>query len=111
MPKVVTSGARLKCSCGSQPGTLKVSGNTAKSDGMIIATTEDYVANKNVKPFGLCSLKGNDACSPDLPSPWKCRNSANFDGNQLLSDDASLKCEVGGQINIDKAGQESAKIT
>ncbi len=107
---VVVDGASLKCSKGALPSMLTV---TTPSDTEVgeapVATIMDYFPGTNIKPFGVCAIKGGP-CVPVTLMPW-------FPGEPsiplvpsifpILSDVSNLTCAVGGVIRVAFPGQST----
>jgi len=100
------NGCKLKCNCGSVVSELKVtSQNFAYMQNELQATEKDNKPNENIFPFGACSLKRKKPCVPQ-PLEWEGKIDWNTINNvPTLTDKSTLKCALGGVINVLDAGQ------
>jgi hypothetical protein len=122
MPKLVVSGAMLKCSQGMAPSTLTVLPvNGSDADEKPAATVMDHVPMVNVAAFGMCQSMANPQvatataaamgtltpmpCLPVLPTPWSPGASIlTIQGQQALSDDSKCNCTWTGTIEVTDPG-------
>src|SRR5829696_5279371 len=118
MGQAVASGAQLKCSFGSKPGSLTVppTGRVLADDAPV-ATIMDHKPTANIAPFGMCSSLTNpqvasatsaaqgvltpQACLPVTTSPWAPGSVTVTIGEQpALSKVSSCTCGWLGKITI-----------
>lgn len=118
MPKLVVSGAMLKCSEGLAPATLTILPKNGASSGEIpAATVMDHVPMLNIAAFGMCKTQANpqvaaataaangvlspQPCTPVVSAPWSPGSSAvTVQGLKALTDDSSCQCAWTGRIEI-----------
>ena len=118
MAKYVTSGARIKCSFGTTPGTLQVlPTRNVKLDGKEMANIMDNKPIVNIKPCGMCRSLANPTvaaatsaamgvltpmpCVPNTTAPWMPGKLSLLVNNQpALLDNCKLMCMWGGIIQI-----------
>lgn len=113
----VCAGAMCACSFGAAPSALMVTPENKVVTSMPLATIMDYVAMKNVMPFGMCSSMANPTvaaataaalgaltpmpCMPVLPAPWAPGSPTVLFGNKpALTQASKLTCAWGGIIQI-----------
>lgn len=119
----VTSGAKIKCSCGDKTSTLTVyPDRTVFLTGKPMANVSDHVSMYNIAPFGKChttsypptgaATSANHGsltpmpCVPGTHSKWQ-----NGKGDYIVKGDPALlkssycKCCYGGIITIVDDGQ------
>ena len=118
MPKLVVSGAKLKCNQGLAPSTLTVLPvNGSDVEEQPAATIMDHVPMVNVAPFGMCQSTANPEvvaataaamgaltpmpCVPVLPAPWSPgAGVVTVQGLKALSDDSKCNCAWTGSIEV-----------
>lgn len=118
MPKLVISGAKLKCSEGLSPSSLTViPGSSPTSSETPAATVMDNVAMTNIAPFGMCKTQANpqvaaatsaasgvltpQPCVPVITAPWSSGASkVTFQEKKALTDDSTCSCTWSGTIEI-----------
>lgn len=106
MPKHITESTQLKCDKGTTPTPLSVTSQSfMQIDGKLQATEDDKQPNVNIKPFGNCSLKNNNACVPVVVK-WQDVSVFEIDGKKELLDSSNCQCIVGGKITIVKSVQD-----
>ncbi|WP_296142947.1 DUF4280 domain-containing protein [uncultured Flavobacterium sp.] len=105
MPNHITDTTQLKCDKGTTPAPLSVTSQSfMQIDGKLQATEEDKQPNVNIKPFGNCSLKNNNACIP-APVKWQDVSVFEIDGKKELLDSSNCQCSMGGKISVVKSAQ------
>jgi hypothetical protein len=122
MPKLVVTGAQLKCSEGLAPSSLTVLPTSpADADEKKAATINDYKPMVNVAPFGMCKTQANpqvaaataaaqgvltpQPCIPVLTAPWSPGASVvTIDQVKALSSDSKCNCQWTGSIEITDPG-------
>jgi len=128
MAYYVCSGAKLKCSMGSQSSSLSVMHpiKPARVEGNPIAAMLDHKPFLNVKPFGQCKSLANPIvaaataasngklqpmpCVPNTTLPWiGVKMSVRIKGNPALLDTSKLTCMWAGMIEITNPGQKTMK--
>ncbi len=118
MPKLVTNGAKLKCSEGMGPSSLTVLPvNGTSGDEQPAATVMDFQPMVNIAPFGMCKTQANPQvasataaaqgvltpmpCVPVTTSPWSPGSPVvTIQGNKALTDDSKCNCAWTGSIEI-----------
>lgn len=119
MPSQVCSGATLRCSFGTIPSQLTVTPekrcNTMQKPA---ATVMDFMPNKNIVSFGMCSAPTNPQvvaamgspvpCVPVTTSPWT-PGSPTVKIGQLVALTATSTCMCSwlGIISVEQPGQQS----
>jgi len=124
MPKLVVSGAKLKCSEGMAPSTLTVlPSSPAGSSEMPVATVLDNKPMVNIAPFGMCKTQANpqvaaataaaqgtltpQPCMPVISAPWSAGSSAvTIRQAKALTDDSTCMCQWTGTIEITDPGSQ-----
>jgi hypothetical protein len=118
MPKLVTNGAKLKCSEGVSPSTLTVLPTSGQeADEQPTATVNDYQPMVNIAPFGMCKTQSNpqvaaattaaqgvltpQPCIPAVTSAWSPGSSiVTISEQKALTDDSTCSCTWSGSIEI-----------
>lgn len=118
MPKMVISGAKLKCDQGLSPSSLTVlptEGTTG--DEQPSATIMDYQPMVNIAPFGMCKTQANPQvaaataaaqgvltpmpCVPVVTAPWSPGSSiVTIRDKKALTSDSKCSCSWTGSIEI-----------
>ncbi|RMH08428.1 MAG: DUF4280 domain-containing protein [Nitrospirae bacterium] len=122
MPQQVSSGAQLRCTFGTAPSQLVVTPDKrVDSEKRPVATVMDFVPQKNIMPFGMCSAPSNPQvqaahapvpCIPATTSPWTPGASKVMVGKlPSLSSNSMCTCMWAGQITVQNAGQQTVSIT
>jgi len=124
MPKLVISGAVLKCGQGLAPSTLMVlPSNRVQGDMKPMATIMDHQPILNVAPFALCRSPANpqvaaataaamgvltpQPCIPVIPAPWTPgADKAEVGPFKALTADSTCQCLWAGVIEVVQAGAE-----
>ena len=123
MPKLVLSGATLKCSMGAAPGTLTVIPSGFEDDGKAIATIQDFKPNVNIGPFGMCQSMANpqvasataaaqgvltpQPCVPATTAPWSPGATVvTINEIPALTDSSICNCMWAGVIEITMSGTD-----
>ncbi|NUO51812.1 MAG: DUF4280 domain-containing protein [Polyangiaceae bacterium] len=123
MPKLVLSGAVLKCSMGSAPGTLTVLPSGFEDDEKAIATILDHKPNVNIAPFGMCQSMANpqvasataaaqgvltpQPCVPMTTTPWSPGATVvTINEIPALTDSSKCNCMWAGLIEITSSGTD-----
>ena len=122
MPKLVISGASLKCSQGISPGSLTVlPANGTDADETPAGTVDDYIPMTNIAPFGMCQSMANPQvasataaaqgvltpmpCVPSTTSAWTPGSSVvTINAKKALTDDSTCSCTWNGTIEITSPG-------
>jgi Domain of unknown function (DUF4280) len=118
MPKLVATGAQLKCSQGMAPGVLTVLPVNMTDAGMVpAATVRDNLPMVNIAPFGMCQTQANPMvaaataaamgvltpmpCIPVVTAPWMPGASGTeVAGQKVLTSDSKCTCAWTGSIEI-----------
>jgi hypothetical protein len=118
MPKLVGSGARLRCSEGTAPGTLTILPvQMVEGAGMPSATVNDFVPMQNVSPFGMCKTPANPQvaaatsaasgtltpmpCVPVITGPWSPgAPGVTVAAQRALTADSRCNCAWSGSVEI-----------
>lgn len=127
MGNIVCSGAMLKCSFGTAPGTMTVLPINMVKTAMPIANIMDYIPMMNVMPFTMCTSMSNPSvaaataaaqgvltpmpCIPVTTAPWSpgC-STVLVAGQPALNDSSRLMCAWGGMIEVMDAGQMTIEV-
>lgn len=101
MPKkYVPEGAYLACDKGTSPSTLRVTNNVNTTIYTVAMATEaDKLPFFNIKPMGLCAIKGGP-CLPMVLQWDNPKDGVKINGNRMLLEDSTCKCMLGGEIKI-----------
>jgi hypothetical protein len=128
MPKLVASGAKLKCSLGLGPGSLSVLPNDQTScEHQLAATVHDMQPKTNIASFGMCQSLANppvatataaaggvltpQPCQPVVTAPWSPGSATVRIANKAaLTGDAKCRCQWGGVIEIVTPGPEHTEM-
>jgi len=118
MPKLVVTGAKLKCSKGLAPSTLTVLPTNMANGGVVpAATVMDNIPMLNIAPFGMCKTQANPQvaaatsaamgvltpmpCIPVVTALWSPGASgAEIAGQKALTADSKCSCMWSGSIEI-----------
>jgi hypothetical protein len=118
MSKLVTNGAKLKCSEGMSPSSLTVLPVSGTSgDEQPAATVMDFQPMVNIAPFGMCKTQANPQvasataaaqgvltpmpCVPVTTSPWSPGSPVvTIQQKKALTDDSKCNCAWSGSIEI-----------
>lgn len=104
MPQHIIDTTLLKCDKGTIPTLITVTSQSFMSiEGKLQATEEDKQPNRNIKPFGVCSIL-RSSCSP-LPVKWDNTSDFEIEGKKELLDSSTCQCSVGGKISVVKSAQ------
>jgi hypothetical protein len=122
MPRLVISGAKLRCSEGLAPATLTIAPQTGTSaDEVPAATVMDNVAMNNIAPFGMCKTMANpqvaaatqaamgaltpQPCVPVVSAPWSPgAQQVTLREQKALTEDSTCQCAWSGRIEITDPG-------
>lgn len=133
MSVLVTSGATLVCTMGTNPSVLAVlASRPTRSGGKPVATIADSIPMANIPPFGACRSGGNPAvasataaavaqgrgnavvpmpCIPNIPAPWTPGSSSVMTGNvRTLHHTCRCACQWGGVVSIVSPGQQTTTV-
>ena len=121
MATLVCTGAMLKCSFGTAPGTLTVPASPVLGAGPPAANVLASAPGANIAPFGNCTSPTNPAviaaqgapapCVPATPAPWAPGSAkVQIGGMPALNDTSTLTCLMGGVIQVSNAGQTSVMV-
>lgn len=127
MGMCVCAGAMCACSFGMAPSALMVTPENKVLTTAPIATIMDYIPNKNVMPFGMCSSMANPQvaaataaslgvltpmpCLPVTVAPWAPGSPTVMIGNKpTLNNTSKLMCAWGGVIQITNPGTTTIQI-
>ncbi len=116
MPKCVCSGAKLKCSFGTSPGTMNVTSQMKVRDTGTVASIMDNKI-QNIGNFGMCQTLSNPAvasataaalgtltpqpCVPNITAPWTPgKPNVLVGSNPALTNSSKLMCAYGGIIEV-----------
>ena len=101
MPQKVTATAQLQCDKGTKPSELKVTSQDFSSfEDKLIATEQDAKPNENILPFGNCSLKYNQPCTPQTQKWDKTTQNDEINGMKIVLETSECMCKTGGKITI-----------
>jgi len=124
MPKLVVLQAKLSCDKGTAPSSLVLQPVLeGEAGGLTIATVQDFVPNKNVLPFAMCTTQANpqvaaataaaqgvltpQPCIPVITAPWSPgAKDAELQGIAMLTADSTCQCAWSGKIEITDPGSE-----
>lgn len=112
---VVVNGALLTCdrlaSCAQSPLTVPAEFLGPQVVGQPVATVQDHVVGKNIKPFPETCLTTGKPCDPQIPAPWTPGESAALIAAPIIAQSATLSCTTGcGKITIVNPGQSLFKV-
>ena len=128
MPKQVTMGAMLQCSCGVAPSTLVVLPTEKASANYVpAATIMDHKPLVNIMPFGMCTSIANPTvasattaalgvltpmpCVPATSSPWVPGSPTVMIGNKpALNNTSKCMCNWAGVISVLSPGAMTVDI-
>jgi len=103
----LVKGAKIKCTCGSQVGELKVENKNVCLLKVPIATVDDCEVDKNIPRFGICSVTGKP-CVPMILGKWLCpHEQTKINGASAITTESALVCGKGGIILSETNGQEA----
>jgi len=109
--KYVPQGAHLACDKGTCPSTFRVSNHKKTTIyGSNMATEADKKPFLNIKPMGICSVKGG-MCIPIVFKWDKPKNGVKIGRKRLLLDDSTCKCLLGGEISIHFDRQSAVDVS
>jgi hypothetical protein len=129
MAIAVGSGAMLKCSFGTAPGTLTVlPAGRVTADGVPVATILDHQPNVNIAPFGVCLSLTNpqvaaatsaalgvltpQPCIPVTVAPWvPGATTTSIGGQPVLTNSSTCNCTWAGVISISKPGTKTCQVS
>jgi len=100
----VTTGALLKCSCGSMPTPLTSSNTTVEIAGQLACTTSDKIPLVNIVPFGICKTT-KIPCMPALTVWLDFQWDVKFGGANPLLNTSWIMCGLGGKVEVQHTGQ------
>jgi len=100
----VTTGALIKCNCGSLITPLRSSTSTVELAGQLACTTSDKIPMVNIMPFGICKTKMTP-CIPALLLWLDFQPDVVFEGANPLLNTSWIMCSIGGKIEIVHTGQ------
>jgi hypothetical protein len=120
MPKLVGTGATLRCSQGTAPATFAATGTRVLARGPAGVVTDTTATN--VPAFGMCVSPNNpqvasatqaaggtlvpQPCQPVLTSPWSPGSArVTIGGTGALGDAARCTCSWGGVLTVTDPGQ------
>ncbi|MDR2949813.1 MAG: DUF4280 domain-containing protein [Prevotella sp.] len=106
MPILITEGAKMQCTLGSGPATIKVTSQDFKKiNNSVLATDADKEGIVNIPSFGSCSrVWYKPACVPS-PQAWqKTAEATAIQGNKKLTKDSFCMCSYGGKISFTDTG-------
>jgi hypothetical protein len=124
VPKLVVTGAKLKCSEGLAPTTLTVLPTNLANGGVVpAATVMDSIPMLNIAPFGMCKTQANPQvaaatsaamgvltpmpCIPVVTAPWSPGASGTeIAGQKALTADSKCSCMWSGSIEITDPASE-----
>lgn len=114
---VVVNGALLTCdrlaSCTQSPLTVSVGFLGPQAGGQPVATINDHVVGKNIKPFPETCLTTGKRCDPAIPASWTPGESAALivSSAPIIAQSATLNCTTGcGSITIVAPGQSMFEV-
>lgn len=99
--KYVPQNAILVCDKGTVPSKIISYTNigvTIMAENM--CTKGDNVASLNFQPFGSCSCKNGNPCTPTVTDWTNLSDSISIGSNELLLENSELPCTLGGTIKI-----------
>ncbi len=99
--RYVPQGVFLTCDKGATPSTLRISQQDTDLYAVPLATEADKIPFLNVKPFGPCKAKGGFQLCIPIPIVWlDPEDGITRGGFRLLTDESTLRCTLGGKIEI-----------
>jgi Domain of unknown function (DUF4280) len=119
MAEFLTTGALLQCSMGVAPSAFvadQLPGAPSEM-GMTVATIVQFVAMKNIMPFGMCNSLANPTvasataaamgaltpmpCVPQCVAPWAPPAvAASYEGIPLATANSVCTCAYGGMVKV-----------
>jgi hypothetical protein len=128
MAQLVVNGAQLACTFGAAPSAMVVMPEKrVMATSQPAATIMDFVPNKNIMPFGVCSSIANpqvaaataaaqgvltpQPCIPATVAPWApgCAT-VMIGGVPALNSTSKLNCLWAGVISVVMPGQLTVNI-
>ncbi len=112
MPKLVTSGAFLKCTLGSTPSQLQVpAAGRVMAGNVPVATITDTAAGI-ISPFGSCAaMSPPQTCFPAPAGSWTPGSPSVRAGViPVLHQTSQCHCQRGGVISIVAPGQQTTTV-
>lgn len=96
----VNDNCILKCTFGEDISRLIISEDSVRLRG----GRQANISDKNILPFKKCRAAGT--CKPQLLGMWEKTTDVKVRNQPALLDVATIKCNYGGIISIDDAGQK-----
>jgi hypothetical protein len=118
MPKLVASGAQIRCSEGLASSQLSLTpAATVELGGVSAATVQNRLPFLNIAPFGMCKTQANPQvaaataaamgvltpmpCIPVVLAPWTPgATTVELSGDKVLTDDSRCSCLWTGEITV-----------
>ena len=102
MVKIVTDGAIMCCTLGTEQATLTVLSQSFRSiSGALVATEEDEIGLINIPSFGVCKCSSpNPPCIPQ-PQGWQqITKKDSINGMKKLTEQSFCMYAKGGRISF-----------
>ena len=109
MVKIVTGGASMCCTLGTEQAKLTVLSQSSRSIlGALVATEEDEIGLINIPSFGVCKCSStNPPCLP-LPQAWQqTTKKDSINGMKKLTEQSFCMCAKGGRISFVDTGSNT----
>ena len=109
MVKIVTNGALMCCTLGTEQAKLTVLSQSFRSiSGELVATEEDKSGLDNISSFGVCKCSSpNPPCIPQ-PQGWQQTTQKDcINGMKKLTEQSFCTCAKGGRISFVDTGSNS----
>ena len=100
--KIVTNGALMCCTLGTEQAKLTVLSQSFRSiSGALVATEEDEIGLINIPSFGVCKCSSpNPPCIPQ-PQGWQqITKKDNINGMKKLTEQSFCMYAKGGRISF-----------
>lgn len=128
MPKLVVQGAMLQCSQGMAPASFSIAApHDTDAGDMPAGNVDDYQANANIPPFGMCQSMSNpqvsaatsaamgvltpQPCMPVVAAPWSPGSqSVTIRDRPALHDGCKCNCQWAGQVSVSAPGQTLVEV-
>ena len=112
MPKLVTSGAMLKCSLGSVQNQLQIQAASGITSATAPVATIAHAAPGNFRSFGACSaISPPQPCTPAPAGAWTPGSPTVRMGTvPVLNQSCQCQCQRGGVISIVASGQQTTTV-
>ena len=101
----VVKDAIMMCDKGAAPAPFTPTSNThIKINGCLVTTKADKAPMTNIPPFGACSLKNGNPCTPATTN-WSDTYKVKVKGQETILFKSKMPCSTGGKIEFITSGQ------